>query len=60
MSTLRSMDLTYPPEAEAFRLEIRAWLKDNLPQGWFDEGVDLTAEQRSEFARTWNEKLNEV
>ena len=53
------MDLTYPPEAEAFRLEIRAWLKDNLPQGWFDEGVDLTAEQRSEFARTWNEKLNE-
>ena len=53
------MDLTYPPEAEAFRLEIRAWLKDNLPQGWFDEGVELTAEQRSEFARTWNEKLNE-
>jgi len=53
------MDLTYPPEAEAFRLEIRAWLKDNLPQGWFDEGVELTAKQRSEFARTWNEKLNE-
>ena len=53
------MDLTYPPEAEAFRLEIRTWLKDNLPQGWFDEGVELTAEQRSEFARTWNEKLNE-
>ena len=53
------MDLTYPPEAEAFRLEIRAWLKDNLPQGWFDEGVELTAEQRSEFARTWNANLNE-
>ena len=53
------MDLTYPPEAEAFRLEIRTWLKDNLPQGWFDEGVELTAVQRSEFARTWNEKLNE-
>ena len=25
------MDLTYPPEAEQFRTEIRAWLEENLP-----------------------------
>ncbi len=29
------MDLTYPPEAEAFRKDIRAWLEENLPEGWF-------------------------
>ena len=26
------MDLTYPPEAEQFRKEIRAWLEENLPR----------------------------
>ena len=30
-----SDDLTYA-EAEAFRAEIRAWLEDNLPAGWFE------------------------
>jgi hypothetical protein len=29
------MDLTYPAEAESFRAEIRAWLEENLPTGWF-------------------------
>ena len=32
------MDLTYPPEAERFREEIRAWLEENLPEGWGTEG----------------------
>ena len=32
------MDLTYPAEAEEFRTEIRSWLEENLPAGWFDEG----------------------
>ena len=27
------MDLAYPPEAEAFREEFRAWLAANLPDG---------------------------
>ena len=27
------MDLTYPPEAEEFRAEIRGWLEENLPDG---------------------------
>ena len=34
------MDLSYPAEAEAFRVEIRGWLEDNLPKGWFDDDVD--------------------
>ena len=43
------MDLTYPPEAEAFRKEIRAWLEENLPDGWFDEGFELTPRSASAF-----------
>ena len=37
--TMARMDLTYPPEAEEFRTEIRAWLEENLPDGWFDDGL---------------------
>ena len=51
------MDLTYPPEAEAFRLTIRAWLEENLPQGWFDPGFRLSDAERAEFNRTWTKKL---
>jgi alkylation response protein AidB-like acyl-CoA dehydrogenase len=51
------MDLTYPPEAEAFRKEIRTWLEDNLPDGWFDEGFELRGEDRREFNEAWVEKL---
>jgi alkylation response protein AidB-like acyl-CoA dehydrogenase len=46
------MDLTYPPEAETFRVEIRQWLEDHLPEGWFDEGFTMTPDER----RTWNEQ----
>lgn len=31
-------DLTYPPEAEAFREEIRRWLEENLPGGRDGQG----------------------
>ena len=51
------MDLTYPPEAEAFRVEIRAWLEENLPDGWFDEGFELDGEERARFNEQWAEKL---
>ena len=51
------MDLTYPPEAEAFRIEIRAWLEENLPAGWFDEGFELSREERARFNEEWTEKL---
>ncbi|MEY2407001.1 MAG: hypothetical protein QOG39_1917 [Acidimicrobiaceae bacterium] len=53
------MDLTYPPEAEDFRVEIRAWLEENLPDGWFDEGFSMTPEERTKFHEGWTQKLFE-
>ncbi|MEY2436359.1 MAG: hypothetical protein QOF97_1195 [Acidimicrobiaceae bacterium] len=53
------MDLTYPPEAEEFRVEIRAWLEENLPEGWFDEGFSMTPEERTKFHEGWTQKLFE-
>jgi len=52
-----SMDLTYPPEAEEFRTEIRAWLEENLPDGWFDDGFEMTPEQKQHFNEEWTKKL---
>jgi len=51
------MDLTYPPEAESFRKEIRTWLEENLPQGWFEPGFSMSAEERATFNETWTQKL---
>jgi len=51
------MDLTYPPDAEEFRGEIRAWLEENLPEGWFDEGFEMTSEERRKFQEDWTQKL---
>jgi len=51
------MDLTYPPDAEEFRIEIRAWLEENLPDGWFDEGFSMTSEERRKFHEDWTQKL---
>ena len=51
------MDLTYPPEAEAFRLQVRAWLDDNLPEGWGTPGFKTTAEERAQFDKEWTPKL---
>ena len=53
------MDLTYPPEAEQFRTEIRSWLEENLPDGWFDEGFEMTPEQKQAFNDDWTTKLFE-
>lgn len=53
------MDLAYTPDAEAFRTEIRAWLTENLPAGWFDEGFEMSAEDRARFNETWPSKLYE-
>jgi len=51
------MDLTYPPEAEAFRKEIRAWLEDNLPAGWFDAGFSLDADAKADWQTAWTKTL---
>ena len=53
------MDLTYPPEAEAFRAHIRDWLEQNLPDGWFDPDFSLTGPARAAFNESWTEKLFE-
>ena len=53
------MDLSYPPEAEEFRVEIRAWLEENLPDGWFDEGFEMTDQERAVFNSEWPQKLFE-
>ncbi len=53
------MDLTYPPEAEQFRTEIRGWLEENLPEGWFDEGFEMAPEERQAFNEAWPAKLYE-
>ncbi len=53
------MDLSYPPEAEAFRLEVRSWLEENLPVGWGEAGFSMSAEERSSFTNEWTKKLAE-
>jgi alkylation response protein AidB-like acyl-CoA dehydrogenase len=53
------MDLTYPPDAEEFRTEIRAWLEENLPDGWFDEGFEMTPDEKAAFNESWTRKLHE-
>ena len=51
------MDLTYPAEAEEFRTEIRAWLEDHLPDGWFDDGFEMTSTERHTFNQKWVQTL---
>ena len=51
------MDLTYPPEAELFRAEIRAWLEKNLPAHWNEPGFKMSPAERREFNEHWNQKL---
>ena len=46
-----------PAEAEEFRTEIRAWLEENLPEGWFDDGFAMTPEERRKFNEEWTQKL---
>ncbi len=53
------MDLTYPPEAEAFRAQIRDWLEANLTEGWFEPDFSLSGAERTAFNERWTEKLFE-
>jgi alkylation response protein AidB-like acyl-CoA dehydrogenase len=53
------MDLSYPPEAEQFRKEIRAWLEDHLPEGWFEPGFELKGADRARFNEEWVRQLYE-
>ncbi|MBJ7363162.1 MAG: acyl-CoA dehydrogenase family protein [Ilumatobacteraceae bacterium] len=48
-----NMELSYPTEAEAFRHEIRLWLKENLPAGWGEPGFELIGEARKKIVEEW-------
>ncbi|TRO59922.1 acyl-CoA dehydrogenase family protein [Streptomyces sp. IB201691-2A2] len=52
------MDITYPPETEAFRTEVKAFLADALPAGWKGIGA-LDEEAAWAFARDWRRRLAE-
>ena len=51
------MDLTYPAQSEAYRLEVRAWLEQNLPSGWFDPDFEMAPQDRALFLEEWTSKL---
>ncbi|HVC69856.1 MAG TPA: acyl-CoA dehydrogenase family protein [Acidimicrobiales bacterium] len=53
------MDLTYPPETESFRRQIRSWLEENLPPGWGDPAVTMSRDERKAFNVDWVRKLHE-
>jgi alkylation response protein AidB-like acyl-CoA dehydrogenase len=50
------MDPTYPPETEAFRSAIRAFLAEELPENWTGLGSLDTAEA-NEFTERWRHVL---
>ena len=53
------MELSYTPEAEQFRTEIRGWLESNLPAGWFEPGFEMSPDDRKAFNAGWPAKLFE-
>ena len=53
------MNFDYPPEAEAFRSEFRAWLETNVEPDLKDAGAMAAADSPEAFERmrAWNRKL---
>ncbi len=56
------MDLTWSPEEEAFRAEVRGWLEANVPKTDQRLGEDEfdDDEKSFEFRRAWQRKLGEA
>ena len=50
------MDIDYPPDAHAFRDQIRAFLAQHLPEDWSGAGA-LPADEREELSRWWRKIL---
>jgi len=54
------MDLKFTEEDEAFRREVQAWLKANLPSEWTHRGVGGYREEDDEdMQRQWQRRLHE-
>lgn len=55
------MDFSFTKEEEAFRLELRNWLEENLPAGWQDGSftIDKESKDYEVFLRQWQRKLYE-
>ena len=54
------MDFSYPPEAEAFRGELRDWLEANLDERFRSARSPLQgADERVEILRDWNRLLDD-
>jgi len=54
------MDLSFSPEEEAFRQEVRSWLDTNLPGEWRHGGVGGYREDEEEsIQRDWQRRLYE-
>jgi alkylation response protein AidB-like acyl-CoA dehydrogenase len=53
------MDLSFTPAEEAFRQELRAWLRSNMPQGWGGGEVPEfdSLEAEVAFLRDWQRRL---
>ncbi|MDX2541443.1 acyl-CoA dehydrogenase family protein [Streptomyces sp. WI04-05B] len=52
------MDISYPPETETFRTEVRAFLAETLPPDWKGIGA-LDEDAARAFARDWRGRLVE-
>ena len=52
------MDLSFPPEAEAFRAQVREFLAANLPPGWQGLGT-LDRDDAEAFSISWRRTLCE-
>jgi alkylation response protein AidB-like acyl-CoA dehydrogenase len=57
------MDFTLTPEQQAFRDEVRAWLRASLPKDWADRvhaGSDVPRAEAYESLRAWQGKMYEA
>lgn len=53
-----TVDISYPPETEEFRAEVREFIARRLPEDWAGIGA-LPEEEAWAFARAWRERLAE-
>ena len=55
-ASCETMDLKFPPEAEEFRIRVRAFLKANLPADWHGLGA-LERQDSYLFLEHWRDVL---